>query len=471
MTSGIVEEKIISTAHSSGESMLDQMAAFVVGTKYEHLPELAIYQAKTRILDALACAIGALDGEPIQMIREQIQEFGGQGLSTLIGGGRTAPDRAALYNSALVRYLDFNDSYLAKGETCHPSDNLGAVLAACEFAGRSGKDLLTALAVAYQVQCRLSDAAPVRAKGFDHTTLGSYAVAAGVARALELNQFKTANAIAISGTAFNALRVTRTGALSNWKGLAYPNTAFGALHATFLAMRGITGPGEVFEGNKGFMDTIAGPFELDWSKEDLERITQTIVKKYNAEIHSQSTIEGVLELKQEYQFTGADIHRIDIDIFDVAYNIIGGGEEGEKFTVHSKEEADHSLPYIVAVAILDDQVMPEQYLPERIEDQDVQTLLRKVLVRPLDEFSRRFPAEMPSRIQITLNDGQVLTKEKRDYEGFLTRPMGWNTVTKKFEQLTQAHISPQLQREIIEVVASLESIQVSELTSLLGKIR
>ena len=471
MKTNLIDTKPVYSGEISAVSMVDQLAAFVVGTKYEHLSESAIREAKIRILDALACAIGALDGEPIKMLRAQIREFGGEGLCTLIGGGRTAPDRATLYNSALVRYLDFNDSYLAKGETCHPSDNLGAVLAACEYASRSGKDLLTALAVAYQLQCRLSDVAPVRAKGFDHTTLGSYAVAAGVARALELDQSKTANAIAISGTAFNALRVTRTGTLSNWKGLAYPNTAFGAAHATFLAMRGVTGPGEVFEGNKGFMDTIAGLFELDWSKEDLEQITQTIVKKYNAEIHSQSTIEGVLELKQEYRFTGADILRIDIEIFDVAYNIIGGGEEGEKFIVHTKEEADHSLPYIVAVAILDNQVMPEQYLPERIERQDVQTLLRKVVVRPLDEFSRRFPAEMPSRIRITLNDGQVLTKEKRDYEGFLTRPMGWNTVTNKFEQLTQAYISPQLQRGIVEAVASLESIQVSELTGLLGKIR
>jgi 2-methylcitrate dehydratase len=296
-------------------------------------------------------------------------------------------------------------------------------------------------------------------------------VASGVAKALDLDEDKTANAIAISGTALNALRVSRTGSLSNWKGLAYPNTAFGALHATFLAMRGITGPSEVFEGNKGFMDTITGPFELDWSRENLERITQTIVKKYNAELHSQSTIEGVLELKQEYGFTGADIRKIDIEIFDVAYNIIGGGEEGEKITVHTKEEADHSLPYIVAVAILDNQVMPAQYLTERIESQDVQTLLRKVMVRPLDEFSRRFPAEMPCRIQITLSNGQVLTKEKRDYEGFLTRPMEWNTITKKFEQLSQARIPPQLQRDIEDAVANLENIQVSELMSLLGRIK
>lgn len=452
-------------------SMVDQLAAFVVGTKYEDISETALHQEKIRVLDALACAIGALDGEPIKIIRAQIKDFGGKGRCTLIGGGQTAPDRAAFYNSALVRYLDFNDGYLAKGETCHPSDNLGAVLAACEYAGRNGKDLLTALAVAYQVQCRLSDVAPVRAKGFDHTTLGSFAVASGVARALNLDQARTANAIAISGTAFNALRVTRTGTLSNWKGLAYANTAFGALHATFLAMRGITGPGEVFEGNKGFMDAITGHFELDWSKENLERITQTIVKKYNAELHSQSTIEGVLELKREYQFTGVDIRRIEIEIFDVAYNIIGGGEEGEKITVHTKEEADHSLPYIVAAAILDNQVMPAQYLPERINSQDVQTLLRKVIVRPLDEFSRRFPAEIPSRIQITLNDGHVQTKEKRDYEGFLTRPMRWDTITEKFEQLSQLRVPLQLQQEIEEAVANLEHIQVSELTSLLGKVK
>jgi 2-methylcitrate dehydratase len=159
------------------------------------------------------------------MIREYINELGSTGSCTLIGGGSTDVDRAALYNSALIRYLDFNDSYLARGETCHPSDNLGAILAAGEYIGATGRDLMTALAVAYQVQCRLCDVAPVRARGFDHTVQGAYGVAAGVSRILKLDPSQTANAIAISGTAFNALRVTRTGKLSHWKGLAYPNLA------------------------------------------------------------------------------------------------------------------------------------------------------------------------------------------------------------------------------------------------------
>lgn len=449
----------------------EQLAAFVVRASYEDLSEVARHQLKIRILDGLGCAIGALNGEPIRLLKAQIGEFDGAEHCTLIGGGKTAPDRAALYNSALVRYLDFNDSYLAKGETCHPSDNLGAVLAASEYGSQSGRKLLTALAVAYQVQCRLSDVAPVRAKGFDHTTQGSYAVAAGVSKALDLDEIRTANAIAICGTAFNALRVSRTGVLSHWKGFAYPNTAFGCTHAAFLAMRGITGPPEVFEGNKGFMDAIAGRFKIDWSAEDLERVTQTILKKYNAEIHSQSALEGILELKQEYALNGEEIVEVEIEIFNVAYNIIGGGEEGDKTIVLTKEEADHSLPFLIAVAILDGQVMPEQYRPVRIRSQDVQTLLRKVTIKPSADHSRRFPDEMPCRITLTLRDGRKMVKEKSDYEGFQTRPMSWETAIQKFEKLAASYTERLLRQEIIRAVSNMETIQVSDLMKLLAKVR
>jgi 2-methylcitrate dehydratase len=327
------------------------------------------------------------------------------------------------------------------------------------------------LAVAYQVQCRLSDVAPVRAKGFDHTTQGSYAAAAGVSKALGLDQVRTANAIAICGTAFNALRVSRTGALSHWKGLAYPNTVFGCTHATFLAMRGITGPSEVFEGNKGFMDAIAGKFKIDWLKEDLERVTKTSVKRYNAEIHSQPALEGILELKKEHALSGEEVAQVNIEIFDVAYHIIGGGEEGGKTLVRTKEEADHSLPYLVAVAILDGQVMPEQYQPDRIRSQDVQSLLRKVTIRSSADYSRRFPDEMPCRVTLTLRDGRRVMREKRDYEGFRTRPMSWETAVEKFEKLAGSHTDRSLCQEIIGAVSQLESIQVNELTELLGKVR
>lgn len=455
---------------SQNRTLADQLAKFVVDASFSSISETAIQDLKIRVLDALGCAIGALEGEPIQMLWSQLEDFGGREHCTLIGGGKTAPDLAALYNGALVRYLDFNDSYLAKGETCHPNDNLGAVLAAAEYAKAKGSNFLLAFAVAYQVQCRLSDVAPVRSKGFDHTTQGSYAAAAGASKALGLDVAKTANAIAISGTALNALRVTRTGKLSHWKGLAYPFTGFGATHATFLAMRGITGPPEVFEGNKGFMDSIAGKFEIDWSKENLERVTRTIIKKYNAEVHSQSSIEGILELKKEQGFKPEDIERLELEVFDVAYNIIGGGEEGEKKHIRTKEEADHSLPYIVAVATLDGTVMPEQYYPERITQSDVQSLLQKITVRPRDDYSRRFPNEMPSHLIVHLKGGRVVEKEKRDYEGFFTRPMGWDGAVKKFEGLTSRYVNKNLQKEIVTCVSKMEDLYVTDLTALLAKI-
>ena len=447
---------------------VERLAAFAQGASWEKLSKEAREQLKVRIIDALGCAIGALDGEPVLMIRALTSDLGGNGRCTIVGGGATAPDRAALMNGVLVRYLDFNDSYLARGETCHPSDSLAAVLSACEYAGRSGRDLLVSLAVAYQVQCRLSDEAPVRARGFDHTVQGAYAVAAGASRALGLDRSATANAIAISGTAFNALRVTRTGALSHWKGLAAPHMASGALHAALMAMHGITGPREVFEGNKGLKGSIAGQFTVTWEREDLERVTKTIVKRYNAEVHSQATLEGVLELGQNGAFKPG-IEEIQIDTFDVAYNIIGGGEEGDKTAVRTKEEADHSLPYMVAAAALDGQVMPEQYAPERIGRTDVQTLLRKVKIRPAEDLSKRFPAEMPCRISARLTGGRVLTAEKKDYEGFHTRPMSWETARLKFDALAGSRTDSALRSEICDAVRRLEDIQVTDLCKLLAR--
>src|SRR5690625_1959121 len=321
---------------------VDKLADFVTKASIDQLSSEALDQLKIRVLDTLGVAIGALDAQPMVAVRGLLEDLGGTPQATLIGGGETSPERAAFFNSGLSRSLDFMDSYLAKGDTNHPSDNFGAVLAAAEQTGASGAELLPALAVAYQVRPRRPAVGPVRAKRCDHSTQGADAAAASAAKARRLPTDQIANAIAISGTANNALRVTRTGSLSNWKGLAYPQVAKEGTFAALLASRGITGPAEVFEGNKGFKDSIAGPFEIDWSAEDLERVRRTIIKKYNAEIHSQSALEAALEIRARDGFRPEAIESVHLKTFDVAYSIIGGGEEGDKRTIRTKEEADHS---------------------------------------------------------------------------------------------------------------------------------
>lgn len=456
---------------SSGQpTEVQRLAEFVSNADASSMSKTAKQELLKRILDSIGVGIGALNGEPIEHLRTHINDFGGTPHCTMIGGGKTSPDRAALYNGALTRYLDFMDSYLAKGETCHQSDNLGAVMAAAEYANASGQDFLSAMAVAYQVQGRLCDEAPVRAKGFDHTVQGAYASAAGVSRALGMNAEKTANAIAISGTCNNALRVTRTGALSHWKGLAYPNTGFVGSHSAFLAYRGITGPEEVFEGNKGFKDSIAGDFHIDWSKEDLENVNKSIIKKYNAEIHSQSSIEGALELQADKGFKAADIEKIEIDIFDVAFHIIGGGEEGDKTIIRTKEEADHSLQYMVAAALLDGNVLPAQYEPERILRDDIQDLLQRFDVRPKQEYTDRFPQEVCTTLTITLKDGSQHSITKTDYEGFNTRPMSWDTVIAKFNGLAAPFASESSRVAIINAVQNLEKMSVRDFVKVLENL-
>jgi 2-methylcitrate dehydratase len=451
-------------------TVVERLARFVVASSWSDLSEPAREALKLRVLDALGCALGALGSPPVRAVRAELEEFGGRPLCALIGGGRTAPDRAALYNGTLVRYLDFNDSYFAPGETCHPSDNFAPVLAAAEYADASGRELLTALAVAYQVQCRLSDEAPVRAKGFDHTTQGAYAAAAGVAKALRLGEAETANAVAIAGTALNALRVTRTGALSQWKGLAYPFASSGAVEAAFLAARGVTGPARVFEGNKGFMDSIAGRFHIEWEHEDLERVRRTFLKRYNAEIHSQSALEELLELREAHAIDPIEVERVQLETFQVAYDIIGGGEEGAKTQVLTKEQADHSLPYLLAVALLDGQVLPEQFTPERIIRSDVQELLRRIDVSPAADLSARFPAEHACRLRVLLRDGRTFVGTKSDYEGFLTRPMSWERARQKFERLAESTIEAEPATELVGAVAELDELETRDLSALLERV-
>ncbi|PCH13163.1 2-methylcitrate dehydratase [Streptococcus parauberis] len=450
-------------------TVVEQMGLWVAGKSFEDLSKEEIEALKGRVLDAVGCAIGALDSTTIKSIQTMTHDITNDGSVTMIGGGKTTPDNAALFNGAAIRYLDYNDSYLAKGETCHPSDNISAVLAATEHNKGNGKDFLLGLAIAYQIQCRLSDEAPVRKHGFDHTVQEAYGAAAGAAKALGLDAKQIANAIAISGTSYNSLRVTRTGELSNWKGLAAPNTARGAMSSALLAKYDITGPREVFEGNKGFYETIAGKFDIDWEREGLDRVLGTIIKRYNAEIHSQSSIEGLIEFKNEKNIPAEDIKEIRLDTFDVAFHIIGGGEEGDKKQIRLKEEADHSLPYMLSAAYLDGQVLPAQYEQDRILKDDIQNLLQKVTVKENPEFSQRFPKEMAIKLEIETNDGQVYVVNKDDYQGFTSRPASWDVLLEKYNLLT-TNIDAELASNIAKTIENIENIEITELTDLLAKI-
>jgi 2-methylcitrate dehydratase len=236
-----------------------------------------------------------------------------------------------------------------------------------------------------------------------------------------------------------------------------------------LAKEGVTGPELVFEGNKGFMQSIAGPFEMDWEREPLDRVTHTSIKRFNAEIHSQSVLEALAELRQQAELAGSDIERIEVYTFDVARNIIGGGEEGDKTLVETKEQADHSLPYLCAVLWLDGAVSPRQFEASRIQARDVQELLRRVQVFEEPAFSRRFPAQMPCRVRVIDRAGKIHEKEKRSYRGYHDQPVTWQDALAKFNELTPS-LSERQRHALCDTVGRLERQRASELARLLAEL-
>ncbi len=449
----------------------DSIGEYASRSEWNHLSPDVVQALKIRLVDSIGCAGGSFEAVPVQAVRAYLDEFGGREDCTYIGGGKGSPDQAALYNGALIRYLDFNDAYASRrGGGGHPSDNLGAVLAASEYVNADGRTLLTALAVSYHVQCRIAEVASNTRQVYDHTTVGAYSVAAGVSRALGLDADQAANAIGIAGVSQNALYATRTGGISHWKGLAFPFMSSSVLRIALLAAKGITGPRRVMEGTAGFIDTFTTPFYIDWADETRDGVLKTVLKRYNAQIHSQAPIEGVIELKKEHELDGRDIERIDVAIFQNAYDSVGGGRSGPKWDVRTKEEADHSLPYMLASAALDGEMTPRQYASERILAEDVQTLLKNVRIRPDDALSARFPAEHACVIEITMKDGRVLAREKHDYAGFSTRPMTWEDACEKARELWRGTGSATALEEVMQLISELEKHSARDLCKALAQL-
>src|SRR6202035_1222568 len=252
---------------------------------------------KRNILDSLGCAIAALPGAPFAALREQFAEYRSHGSCSLIGGGKTAPDQGALFNSGLVRYVDLLDSYMSPGGLCHPGDNFGTILAAAEHARASGEEFMLALAVAFEIQCRFTAKVPVMAKGFNHAIQLAISSAAGAGKLFGLSEQQIAHAISIATVDNISLTCVHVEPVSQWKGFSPGMTGMRAVYAASLAKRGFTGPSGLFEGPRGLESMFGQKIDADWSDDSLDIVEQTVLKKYCSLIHGQPVLEAVLKLK------------------------------------------------------------------------------------------------------------------------------------------------------------------------------
>src|ERR1700726_4037617 len=456
--------------NSTSASTVARIAAFAEATRPEHLAPDVRQLLKRNILDNLGCAIAALPGPPFQALREQFEEYRAPGRCTLIGGGKTSPDQAALFNSALVRYVDLLDSYMSPGGLCHPSDNFGAILAAAEHANASGEDFMLALAVAYEIQCRFTAVVPVMAKGFNHAIQLAISAAAGAGKLFGLNDEQIAHAISIATVDNISLNCVHVEPVSQWKGFSPGMTGMRAVYSASLAKRGFTGPSGLFEGPNGLLRMFDQEIDVDWSDDSLEIVKSTIMKKFCSLIHGQPVLEAVLKLKRDNGLEAEEVEAVRCDIFQSGFDIAGGGAFGPKDKPQTKEQADSNLKYLIAAALLDDEVGPAQLEQSRVQAADAQALLNRVEIRLNDAFTAKYPHELNTRIAIKTKDGRTFNREQLGYEGGLGNPLSWEREVEKFNWLSEPFADAVLRHNIVEAVTKIDERPIADLMGLLGKV-
>jgi 2-methylcitrate dehydratase len=449
------------------QPLADHLADYAGNLRYEDLPTAVTHEAKRRFIDSIATAFGARDADAHAIARKCALRVQSRPGASLFFGGQSSIEWATFVNGLLIRYLDYNDTYLSL-EPAHPSDNLAAVLSVGEAVQAGGKELITAAVLAYEVQCRLCDAASLRKHGIDHVTYGAISSTLAACKLLKLDATKTAHAVGLAGVCNVALRQTRSGELSMWKGCAFANAARNGVFAALLAAEGLTGPAPIFEGDLGLMKLITGPFEVaPFGGEGRPfMITSTYIKFWPAEYHSQSAIDAALQLRSEIDSVH-DIEAIDIHTFDAAVDIIG--KDPEKWQPRTRETADHSLPYCTAVALADGDVTLAQFDPMRFTDHALLELTAKVRIHRDKSLSERYPRGIPNRLTVTLKNGRRLVREVEFPRGHNLNPMTDTEVEKKFRTLAEPHCGSERASAILAACWKLNDLKNgSELLSLLA---
>lgn len=432
--------------------LAERLASYSVSLRYESLTSEAIHETKRRVIDSFATAVGAMPSSAFAVARKCAGRVSGNPGASLIGGGSSSIEWATFVNGLLIRYLDFNDTYLSL-EPAHPSDNLAAVFSVGEAYHRSGKDLITAAVLAYEMQCRFCDAASLRKHGVDHVTYGAISSAIAAAKLMNLTEQQTTHAIGIAGVCNTALRQTRSGELSDWKGCAFANAARNGVFAALLAADGLSGPAPIFEGDLGFFKLVTKQaFDLpalggEASNTDGFMINKTYIKFWPAEYHSQSAIDAALQLRSELNGNLSGVEEIRIETFEASYNIIG--KYPQAWAPRTRETADHSLPYCTAAALYDGDVNLETFDEARFTDPALVAFTAKVKVLHDATLDARYPNGIPNRITLTLKDGRRLVKEVEFPRGHAHNPMTDAEVEAKFRRVVEPKYGGQRASEML----------------------
>lgn len=453
---------------ASGAALAGRLAAYAERLSYRAIDAATLEAVKVLVVDSFGCAVAAFDERPVRICRE-VAAATGDGPSTIIGAGRrTTPDLAAFANAAAIRYYDLNDVYVGR-QAAHPSDAIAACFAVAEAEKAGAKDLVTAIVLAYEVECRLADAFDLSARRFDTSvfTLPAAALAAG--KLMKLDRERLTEAVNIAVNDHVPLAQTRTQTLSDWKGVADANAVRNGVFAAMLARGGLSGPAPVFEGRSGFFQSVTKPVTVDVGAFGGNgapfRITAVGLKAYPAQVYTQTAIVAATALAREV----ANLDRItSIDVATTKRGYAMAGSEPEKWAPHTRDTADHSLPYIVARAMFDGDITNDSYAPARLHDPKILAFMKKITVKEDPAFATPRGNAPSTRITATLDDGRQVTRQIDDMPGFPGKPMERADAERKFRSNVGGRWPAARVRSVLDALWGLDA--ANDVRELLGKI-
>ncbi len=449
------------------DRILNHLCEYALKLTYRDLPQEVIRRTKHIVMDTVGCALGGAESPPAKIARAAASEITSAIPSTvLISGQKTSPDLAAFANGVMIRYLDFNDTY-AGSPTCHPSDLLAPVLAVVDARNGSGKDVILGTVLGYEVLCGLIDAgSKERGRIWDQSTYGVIAAAVVAAKLFGHTKEQMAHAISLAVASHISLEQIRRGQISHWKGCALANASRNAVFCAMLAAKGMTGPEEVFEGKAGFLSSTGIRFEIRpfADSADTYRIMKARLKAFPAGYFSQSAIEAIVNLRS--QITDLDdIQEIRLQTFPAGYEVMGSGEAN--WQPETRESADHSLPFVMAVALMEGNVETRHYDQMYFKRPEVRALMQKIKVGIGEEPVAAWPEVPLNIVDVEMKSGKVLSTKVAYHLGHFKRFMTDEEQERKFRPLAEPLLPKRQINDLLVCVRRLDEVeQISELISL-----
>ena len=462
----------VDPASANKKYLSHTLAQWACSLKYEHLSPKAIEAAKLFWYDSVGCALGGSRQEDAKILLDHHRDMGGSGKCTcFVSGFRTNPVDAAFINSHMVRAMDYNDIYW-KADPCHPSDIICGPLALCEHLGKSGKDLILATIIAYEVEQRLCEFGipGVREYGWHHATLTAFAAPVAAGRVLDLTVDQMVQAIGISAARTFSPGAVTAGKLTNMKNTVDPWATRMGVESALLAKRGYSGPEHIFDGKEGLyavfghvqykgqpakFDTEMFLKDLPTSNNDHYRILDCGMKSFPIEALSHAPLTAMMKCVKENGIKAAEVQEIKVEVIARAADILG---DPHKYRPDSKETADHSLPYCMAVGLVDGMVTPLQFKEERVLDKSLIPVMDKVKVVANTEFEALFPKFQPSRVTITTSSGKSFSTRVDVPKGDPRDPMTAEEIGVKFHALGDSVIGKEKCDRLAGMILKLESL-------------